>query len=164
MRHLILLAGLLLSLPAPAQDYGHLNFANLLADMPGTKAAETDLEAYNQQLVRKGEQIVADLQNRVREVEAQVDDLAPRRLEELRAELTEQRDAIGQYERQMGVDIEKKRQELLGPLIQQARAAVTAVAEELGLTMVFDTSLFNSVLYARDSEDLMDEVRAKLGM
>jgi outer membrane protein len=161
---IIFLCGLLLTGPLAAQEYGHLNFANLLSEMPGTKAAEAELQAYNVQLTKKGEEMVAALQARVREVEAQRDDLTPRRMEELRAELTEQRDEIAQYERQMGVDIEKKRQELLGPLIQQARDAITAVAEEQGLLMVFDTSQFNSVLYARDSEDLMAAVKAKLGM
>lgn len=164
------LVGLLISMmavttPLLGQDkYGHLNFGNLLSQMTGTQAAETELEAYNQQLVARGEKMVEDFRARVTEVEAQVDELAPVRLAEIRKELEAERQKIGQYERQMAVDLEKKRQELLGPLIEQARQAIDEVAEENGYTLVFDTSLANTVLFAEDSDDLLPLVKAKLGM
>lgn len=147
-----------------AQKYGHLNFANLLSVFPGTKAAEGELEAYNKQLVTKGESMVTDLKARVQEVEGQIQDLPPKRVEELRVELTGEREKIAQYERQMGIDVERKRQELLGPLIEKIRTAVTAVAKEGGYQLVFDTSQFNTVLFAEDSDDIMPLVKAKLGM
>ncbi|MBB4079295.1 outer membrane protein [Lewinella aquimaris] len=147
-----------------AQKYGHLNFANLLSQMPGTKAAEAELKTYNQQLVAVGEKMVEDYRGRVRELEAQVDDLPPIEVNKFRAELDGEREKIGLYEQQMASDLEKKRQELLGPLIQQARDAIDAVAQENGYQLVFDTSLFNTVLFAQDSDDLMELVKAKLGM
>ena len=150
--------------PLGAQEYGHLNFANLLSDMPGTAAAESQLEAYNQELVQEGERMVTELRARVQEVQTQVDELPPVRLEELRAELARERDAIAAYEQQLPGKLEAKRQELLGPLIQEAREAINAVAEENGYLMIFDTSMFNTVLYAQDSDDLMDKVKAKLGI
>ncbi len=147
-----------------AQKYGHLNFANLLSEMPGTKEAEAELSAFNDELVAAGEQMVKDFQARVQEVEAQVQDLPPVRVEELRVELTGEREKIARYEQQVGVDLERKRQELLGPLIEETRAATEAVAKEAGYTLVFDTSQFNSVLFAQDSDDLMPLVKAKLGL
>lgn len=154
----------LLALPLGAQQYGHLNFANLLSELPGTKAAEAELESYKQELVAKGEQMVGDLQARVAEVQGQMDELPPVRLAELRAELAQQRDAIAAYERQVQRDLEAKRQELLGPLIQRVRDAIDAVAEREGYALVFDTSLFNTVLFAEDADDLMPLVKAELGM
>ena len=150
--------------PLRAQEYGHLNFANLLSAMPGIEAAEGQLESYNQELVQEGERMVTELRARVEEVQVQVEDLPPVRLEELRAELARERDAIAAYEQQLPGKLEAKRQELLGPLIQQARDAINAVAEENGYLMIFDTSLFNTVLYAQDSDDIMDLVKAKLGI
>lgn len=161
---LLFLLTSVLALPLGAQKYGHLNFANLLSEMPGTKAAEAELETYNKDLVAKGEQMVADLQARVAEVQGQMDELPPVRLAELRAELAQQRDAIGAYEMQVQRDLETKRQELLGPLIQQARDAIDAVAERGGYAFVFDTSLFNTVLFAEEADDLMALVKAELGM
>ena len=160
----LLLLSSLLALPLGAQEYGHLNFANLLSEMPGTKAAEAELEAYNQDLVAKGEQMVADFQAGVQELQGQVDNLPPVKLAEMQAELTKSRDAIGVYEQEMQVKLEQKRQELLGPLIQQARDAIDTVAAREGYALVFDTSLFNTILFAQDADDLMDLVKAELGM
>ncbi|WP_420461378.1 OmpH family outer membrane protein [Neolewinella sp.] len=147
-----------------AQKYGHLNFAILISELPGTEAAEAELKAFNDAAVAKGEQMVVDLKARVAEVEAQREELPPVRVEELRQELSAERDKIVQYEQQMGIDVERKRQELLGPVIQQAREAVEAVAEENGYQLIFDTSRFNTVLYGQDSDDIKPLVRAKLGM
>ena len=166
MRQFLLLAVFILLsvIPVSAQKYGHLNFANLRSEMPGIEAAEGQLEAYNQELVQEGERMVTALRSRVEEVQGQMDDLPPVRLEELRAELARERDAIAAYEQQVPGKLEVKRQELLGPLIQEARDAIDAVAKENGYEMIFDTSLFNSVLYGKDSDDLMDLVKAKLGI
>ena len=162
---LFLLLPFFLSLSAlHAQKYGHLNLAILISEMPGTTAAEAELKTFNDAAVARGEQMVTDLQARVAEVETQRDELAPVKLEEMRLELTAARDSIVQYEQQMGVDVERKRQELLGPLIQQARDAVDAVARENGYQLIFDTSRFNTVLYGQDSDDIMPLVKAKLGM
>ncbi|MGB3798323.1 MAG: OmpH family outer membrane protein [Lewinella sp.] len=166
MRYLFLALFLSLSVFAPltAQKYGHLNFANLLSEMPRTQAADSSLQSYNQELVNKGEEMVTELRARVQEVQAQVEDLPPVRVEELRAELAAQRDEIAAYEQQIQRDTEMKRQELLGPLIQEVRDAIDAVAEENDYIMIFDTSQFNTVLFAEDSDDIMDLVKAKLGI
>jgi len=147
-----------------AQKYGHLNFAILISEMPGTTAAEAELATYNEQLTAQGEKMVADLQARVREVEAQMDDLPPVKVNELRAAFNKDREAIVAFEQQMGVDLQKKRQELLGPILEEARAAVRAVAEEGGYQLIFDTSRFNTVLYGKDSDDIKRLVKAKLGI
>ena len=164
LRHTLCCLLLLTLTSLPAQKYGHLNFAILISELPGTETAEAELKAFNDAAVAEGEQMVVDLKARVAEVEAQKEDLPPVRVEELRQELTAERDKIVQYEQQMGVDVARKRQELLGPVIQQARQAVEAVAKENGYQLIFDTSRFNTVLYGQDSDDIKPLVRAKLGL
>lgn len=152
------------ALPLGAQKYGHLNFANLLSEMPGTAAAESELAEFNTQLVTRGEEMVAELQTAIQEVQGQVDDLTPVQLAERRTALSQQRDEIAAYEQQIQVELERKRQELLGPLIQQARDAIDTVAASNGYELVFDTSLFNTILFAEDADDLMLLVKAQLGI
>ncbi|THH40452.1 OmpH family outer membrane protein [Neolewinella litorea] len=147
-----------------AQKYGHLNFGNLIAQVPGTKAADEQLAAYNAELMKKGEEMVAQLRARVTELEGQIDELPPVKVAEFRAELNKDREEIVRYEQQMVQDVERRRRELLGPLIEEARAAIIKVAEENGYVLVFDTSQFNTVLFARDSDDLMALVKAQLGL
>lgn len=151
------------SLTLSAQKYGHLNFAVLIAEMPGTAAAEIELKAYNDSLTTVGEQMVTDLRARANELEAQREELAPVEVRARSKELNDERDRILQFERQMGIDVERRRQELLGPIIAEARAAVEAVAKEGGYLMIFDTSNFNTVLFGRDEDDIMPLVKAKLG-
>ncbi|NJB86516.1 outer membrane protein [Lewinella marina] len=165
LRHLLLAASFLLAVGVlPAQKYGHLNFGNLLATIPGTEAAEAELSAYNDELVEEGERMVAALRARVAEIEAMVEDLPPVELDKYRAEIEQGRREIAAYEQEVGQKLEARRRELLGPLVAEARAAVQTVARENGYELVFDTSQFNTVLFARESDDLMELVRKQLGL
>lgn len=147
-----------------AQKFGHVNFGNLLSQMPDIKASETKLEAYNQDLIKKGEKMVADFKEAVTTAEKNAPETAPVDMRKIEAKLRQDQAAIQQYERQMSVEIEKKRQELLGPIIKKARDAINAVAKENGYQMVFDSSLFNTLLFTEESSDLMPLVKAKLGI
>ena len=147
-----------------AQKFGHVNFGNLLSEMPEVKASESELETYNQQLIQQGEQMVEELKAAVAKAEADAPNTAPVDMRKLEAKLRQDQAAIQQFEREMAVKIEQKRQTLLGPIIKKARDAINAVAKENGYQMVFDSSLFNSLLYTEDSSDIMALVKAKLGM
>ncbi|WP_273446245.1 OmpH family outer membrane protein [Neolewinella agarilytica] len=147
-----------------AQKFGHVNFGNLLSEMPEVKASETELEAFNQQLIKQGEKMVEDLKAAVAKAEANSLNTTPKELEQIKQRLQQDQAAIQQFEREMVVKIEQKRQELLGPIIKKAREAIDAVAKENGYQMVFDSSLFNSLLFTEDSSDMMALVKAKLGI
>lgn len=147
-----------------SQEYGHVNFGNLLSAMPNTKSAETQLESYNQELIAAGEKMVKELQTEFRAVQADQENIAPVKLREYEMKFQQRQQEIVQYEQQISVKLEQKRQELLGPLIKQARDAIDAVAKEKGLKMVFDSSLFNALLFTEESTDLLPAVRAKLGI
>ena len=150
------------SLTVTAQQYGHVNFATILSELPGTSAAETDLEAYNEQLVKKGRELVEKLKADVAQAEANYEDMSPNTVNEVRKKLERQQDEIMAYERQLPAKIEQRRQQLLGPLIQQVKDAIEATAKAEGLLLVFDTSIFNAVLFADDSVDITDAVKARL--
>ena len=164
MRTFLLCLCLLVATGTHAQRYGHLNFANVLSELPGTKAAESELEAFNKQLVARGEQMVRDLEAKANTLEGERSNLAPVEFQKRVAALQKDRQAIQSYEQEVAMKIERKRQELLGPLIQQVKDAVTRVAEANNFALVFDTSIFNAVLFAEDSEDLLSLVKAELGM
>ncbi len=164
-RFLVLISFLLVTVGSlSAQRYAHLNFANVLSEIPATKAAEKKLEEFNQQLVKKGEEMAATLQQQATELEGQQQTLAPVEFESRRKALIAKRDELVKYEQKSEFDLEKKRQELLGPLIQSVKNAVRVVAEREGYQLVFDTSIFNAVLFAQESVDLVDEVMAELGV
>ena len=66
------------------------------------------------------------------------------------------------YERQIQADVAGKRDELLEPIVTSAQEAIAAVAKEKGLLLVFDTSVYGAIMYAADTEDIMESVKAKM--
>ena len=149
-----------------AQKYGHLNFGNLVASMPETKAADSELEAYQKQLVAQGEEMAKGFQSKYETFVQGVQggDFTPVQQREKEAELQKLRQDILAYEQQVGQQVEAKRRELLAPVLKKAQDAVSAIGKENNYQFIFDTSVFNSILFAEDADDVMDLVKAKLGL
>jgi outer membrane protein len=149
-----------------AQKYGHLNFGNLVAAMPETKSADEALEKYQRELVAKGEEMAKNFQEKYGKFVAEVQsgDLSPVQQQTKQQELRQEQEQILQYEEELRELVEAKREELLSPIFEKAQEAVQTIAKEGGYTMVFDTSLFNALLFAQESDDLMLQVMAKLGL
>jgi outer membrane protein len=149
-----------------AQKYGHLNLGNAVAMMPETKAADSALDTYSRQLVAKGEEMVKKFQDNynafVKEYQAgTMTPLAQKTGEEA---LQKERGAIVAYDEEMKQKIENKRQELLLPIFEKVQAALDELAKEKGYMMVFDSSVFNTLLFAAETDDLMPMLKAKLGI
>lgn len=166
MKSYILFAAFLFLAPTltMAQKYGHLNFGNLISSLEETKAADSELEAFQKQLVTKGEERAAAWQKKAEAFAKQVQsgELAPKLQQEKQAELEEERNSILEYEQEVSQKVQAKRQELLEPIIAKAEKAIQDVAKENGYVMIFDTSTFNAILFAKDSDDVMELVKAKL--
>lgn len=169
MKKILLLSAFIVlgSMVSAAQDkYGHLNFGSLISSMEETKAADSELEAYRKQLVTKGEDMAKKFRQDFEAVfkDAQAGNLTPVQQQEKEQELSKRRDEIIAYEQEVIEKVEAKRQELLSPIIQRAENALREVAAENGYVMIFDTSVFNAVLFAEDSDDVLPLLKAKLGI
>jgi outer membrane protein len=147
-----------------AQQYAHVNFGNLLSEMPQVASAEAELQAYEKEQLAIGEGMVEKLKTDFADAQAKKADITPKALAVIEGQLKKDHASIQQFEQQMGVNIETKRQELLGPIIQQAKDAVAKVAKNLGYKMVFDSSIFGSIMFAGDTTDLTPAVKTDLGI
>lgn len=168
MKHFFFAIALLCAaLPAGAQGrYGHLNFGELLNIMPETKGAEASLEAFQKQLTAQGEAMAAKFQADYTEAVRlmQNGELTPVQQQQKQTELQQQQQAIAAYEEQMTQQINARREELLKPIIDKADAAIATVAKANQFIMVFDTSVFNAILFAGETEDLLPLVKTQLGI
>jgi outer membrane protein len=166
MKKLSLLVSVLLltATASIAQKYGHVNFGNLISAIPDTKAADIELEKYQKQLVTKGQNMAVAFQTKVDDYLQKAQTLTPVAAKTIETELEKERQAILSYEQEVQVKLNQKRAELLDPIVKKAQNAVNEVAMERGYIMVFDTSIFNAILYAQESEDIMVFVAAKLGI
>lgn len=151
---------------ASAQKYGHLNSGNLLATMPAVKSADSQMESYQKQLISKGEQMATAFQTKLNAYmqKANAGELSDIQKQQQEGALQKEQQTIAQYEQEVVSKMQKKREELLAPILQKVDAAIKAVGKEKGYTLIFDTSVMNAVLFAEDADDVMPLVKAKLGL
>ncbi len=148
------------------EKYGHLNFGNLISAMPATKTADSDLEAYQKQLIAKGEDMAKSFQEQYSKFVADVQSgtLAPVKQQEMQTKLQEEQQKLMQYDQEIRQKVQAKRTELLEPIVAEAEKAISEVAKENGYVMIFDSSVFNAILYTKEADDILDLVKAKLGL
>lgn len=160
-----LLAGLTTSLSAQ-ESYGHLNMGDLVASMSETTEADSLLRLYRDSLSAAVDTMTAvlytDYQNLVKQVES--GDLPPVQQQKLETGLQNQQQQLAQFQQMIPQLVQQRREKLLLPIVQKAEAAIRKVARDNGYKMVFDTSLFNAVLFAQDSRDIMPLVMSELGI
>lgn len=169
MKKILLVSTLFLATLATlvAQErYGHLNLGNLIAQMPEAVAANDSLEIMQAGMVAQGEAMAAQFQRDAAEFIKQVQGgtLTPVQQQEQQTALEKRQLEIQNFEQVIVQSIEASRNEMLNPIVTRAQNAIEAVAKENGFVMVFDTSIFGAIMYAEESEDIMDLVKAELGM
>ncbi len=164
---LILAVSVGVSNSAEAQKFGYLNSAAILQEMPEVKQAEADLEVLQKQLQSKGETMLKDFQMKYQELERknQQGEISPKELEEESQALKADENKLALFEQEMQRQVLEKRDELLQPILDRVNVAIEEVAKEEGYTYIFDASPGTGILlYADESTDVVDKVKAKLGM
>lgn len=161
---LLLLSGFTLTLAA--QKYGHLNFGNVLSLMPETKAADEALKKFQQDMVSKGDTMAKKFQEKyiAAAKEAQEGKLSPQQQQVKEAELKKEQETIVAYQQEVTQKVQTKREELLKPIVDKAEKAIADIAKANGYVMIFDTSLFNAILFAQDTDDVFPLVKTKLNL
>jgi len=131
------------------EKYGHLNFGNVVAQMPDTKAADSQLEAYQKQLVSKGEEMAKTFQANYQKLVTDINSktLSPKVQQDREVALQTEQQALLQYEQEVIQKVNVKRDELLKPIVEKVQAAIKAIGKENGYAMIFDTSTFNAILF-----------------
>lgn len=149
-----------------AQKFGHLNTGNLLIQIPSTKTADDQLKVLQDSLVAAGQAHAKAAQEEyvAFSKEYQAGNVPPAEAQKKQAAFENKEKELAQLEDEISAKLAKKRQELLGPILDQLEKAVNEVGKEGGYTMIFDTSVFNSILFAKDSDDIEPLVKAKMGI
>ena len=149
-----------------AQKYGHLNSGNLIMSIPEAVQAEKELATYRDQLIagltKKGEVLQADAVKLQKEYDSGA--LSQVKANEAQITLQKRGQELQKEEAEMGAKIAKKREELLKPILDKVDVALKELGKEEGYTMIFDTGIFNAVLYLEEADDVMPLMKAKLGL
>ena len=166
MKKFFLLAiGLSLATASFAQKFGYCNSTQLLTQIPEVKAADSDLQAFQTQLTKRGQEMVKALQDKAAELERKEKQglISPKDLEIQGAKLKEEEAAIAKYEQEVYEKLGQKREELFKPILDRVNKAMEDVAKENQFAFVFDQNT-QVLLYADESLDVTKLVKAKLGI
>lgn len=163
----ILLLSLCSSSAIQAQEakFGHLNSGNLLAMMPDAKAADAQLDLLQKKLLAKGDTLVAEFRNDYdKYMKESADGLLTKiQMKQRESELQQKQETLQNYEQSIKLEVVKKREDLLKPLLKKVDEAIQAVGKEGNYLMIFDEST-GAMLFSLPSQDVSDLVKKKLGI
>jgi outer membrane protein len=148
---------------AQALKLGHLNSQELLASMPGTKAADQKLQEFNKTLESQLKSMSTEYQTKVEQFKSQEASMAEAIKQAKIKEIQDLEARIQEFQQSAQESIQKKKQEFYSPVLKQAEEAIKAVAKENGYSYILDTSA-GAVLYSHDSDNIMAIVKKKLGL
>ncbi len=145
------------------QKFAYVNSQELLQELPEVKSADAEIKTLQQQLQKKGQEMVESFQAKAMELQKKRDagEMSPKQLDEESQKLQDEQEKIRQYDTKMQTDVMKKQQDLLEPIQEKVNTAIEEVAKSEGYNMVFDASS-GVVLYADEATNITSKVRAKM--
>ncbi len=160
----IIIASLLIVNFASSQKFAHINTQQLLLDSPQIKKVDADLQAFQNQLIAKGEQMVKNFESEYKkymsEVEAKT--LSPLQMQQREEKLKSQQESIQKYQVEVQQKIAMKREELYKPILDNVKNVIDQIGREGQYTMIFDTAT-NGLVFAVESDDILAKVKSRLG-
>jgi outer membrane protein len=167
MKKIILLAActfaLFTSVNAQTLKLGHINSQELLGLMPEVKKADADLKSYAKSFEDQLETMTKEYQKKMGDYQAQEKTMTDAVKEVKQKEITDLGARIESTQKSAEEKVVAKKQEIFKPILDKAEKAIKDVAKEKGYDYVFDLST-GSVLVARDTDNMLPLVKAKLGI
>jgi outer membrane protein len=116
-----LVVGVLLTTAIYSQKFGYINSQELLSGLAEIKAADTELEVLQTQLLAKGQVMVKDFEEGYKAYmeEANKGLLSKVQMQKKEEELTKKQQAIQGYEQEVQQQLGTKREELYKPILDK---------------------------------------------
>ena len=159
---LLLSLTLLISISSFSQNkFGYIDSQELLLLMPERKTAEEEVQTFAKSLESQLQAMTAEYQQSVQEYQANEATYTDLVKQDKVTEITGLEQRIQSFQQNAQQALQSKEQELLEPILQKARQAIEDVASEGDYTYIFDKSV-GSILYVKESENILDKVKKKL--
>lgn len=158
------LASLAILAGAQAQSkIAHVNTSELMNAMPEMKEFEKKLKDHETLLRAQLEEMQNELQTNY--TAYMQDTVSPPAIMEIKKKKLEDLQAnIQQFAQSAEQEMVKKKEELYLPIYNKAKAAINEVAKSKGFDYVLDSSEGLGVLVVQPANDLMNDVKKKLGI
>jgi outer membrane protein len=146
-----------------SHKFGHINSAELIQSMPQTRQADSTLKKFGESLDGQLKIMTGEYQNKIQTYQAKMDSMPEAIKATKQQELQDLGNRIEDFRENAQESIQKKKEELYGPILKRAEDSIKEVAKEKGYSYIFDTSS-GSFLYAQESDNILPLVKAKLGV
>ena len=142
---------------------GHINSTQLLSFMPETKSADSSLQKFGSSLENQLKTMSAEYDSKVSDFKSKESAMAEPIHQAKLKEITDLEGRIQDFQQSAQSSIQKKKEELYSPIIKKAEDAIHSVGKDKGYTYIFDSSV-GVLLWSQDSDDIMAQVKQKLGL
>ncbi|NND62520.1 MAG: OmpH family outer membrane protein [Flavobacteriaceae bacterium] len=141
----------------------HIDTGALVEAMPEMKAAQSQLEKLQKTYDTEIKAMLKELDTKMKQYDGEADSKTEeenlKRVEEVQG----MQKNIGDYRQSALNDLQKKEMDLLQPILDKARAAITKVARAQGIKYVLDSTKGSGVIVS-DGKDLLSDVKQELGI
>ena len=148
---------------AQTLKFGHIDSGALIQMLPQTKQADSTLKRFAETLDSQLKGMTTEYQGKLQQYQSKVDSLPEAIRNYKEKELSDLGQRIQDFQQSAQESIQKKKEEIYGPILKKAEDAIKEIAKEKSYSYIFDTSL-GSVIYAQDSDNIMALVKTKLGL
>lgn len=140
----------------------HINVQQLLSEMPEMKSAQAELKKLQETYRADIESSMTELQNKYTQYSNEATAKSKEENEKRAVELQGYEKNIKEAEQVAMQEMQKKQQELFGPISEKAKSAIEKVAAAQGFDYVIDASPGLSLIVSK-GKDLLPEVKQELG-
>lgn len=143
-------------------NVAHINVQQLISEMPEVIAAQNELAKLEKDYTTQIDNAFKEFQTKAQTYSADAanqtdvtNQARQKELESMQTNLQEFRDSAAQ-------ELQKKQMDLMSPLLEKARNAITKVGKDQGFDYVIDSSP-NGGLILAEGKDLLADVKRELG-
>jgi outer membrane protein len=142
--------------------FGYLNSNELIGSMAETKAAATELDEYTKKLESQLSDMQSELERKAAEYQQNETTYSDLVKEDKMRELESIQKRMVDFQQSAQQALAQKETELFTPIREKALAAIEQVAKEGNYTYIFEGT--GALIYVDEKENIIDKVKAKLGM
>jgi len=145
-----------------AQKIAHIDVQQLLSERPEMNGAQAELHQSGESYKADIESSVTELKNKYTQYSNEAATKSKEENDKRATELQGYEKNIGEAQQTAQQELQKKQQELMGPITEKAKAAIEKVAAAQGIDYVIDASPGGGLIVAK-GKDLLPEVKKELG-
>ncbi|MBK9222658.1 MAG: OmpH family outer membrane protein [Saprospiraceae bacterium] len=151
------------STPLLSQKVGHLSTVQVIDSLTEAKQASATLKQYEASLSKTGEEMVVKFQEKVKkyQLDMKAGSLTAVQRKQVESDLEIDQNAINTYRQSAQISLEKRRQELIQPILDKINKAIQEIGKEENYMFIFDNAV--GILYFSQSEDVSAKLYKKLG-